>query len=405
MNTFQIAFRNLRRNRTRTSISIATIGIATAVLILSNALTLGMVDDASRNVIDLGVGEAQVHAPGYLVEQSIHDSLKDPDAVLARARERGVAAAPRALAGGLLAAGDKSAGLRFWGIDPAAERELGKLPRHLRSGQFLPDTPDRRVVLGGGLARALAVGVGAEVAMVVQGLDGSVSTELLRVSGVLDNVGEAIDRGTALIDRRDFEQIFSAPGKVHEIALSTHGRMSADDLVATMSGASPGAEVKSWRALKPAVASVVDIWEGSTLILAVIFFLAAGLGVLNTMLMASYERIPEFGTIKALGATPGRIVRDVAAEAFVLAALSTALGAALGTGLAWLAETRGLDLSVLGTRFSFSGVTLQSVWRAKLTPSGVYGPVVLMLGVAVAAALYPAIKAARLDPVKALVHV
>ena len=149
----------------------------------------------------------------------------------------------------------------------------------------------------------------------------------------------------------------------------------------------------------------VTTYAGMTLIFEFIFFLAAGLGVLNTMLMATYERIPEFGLIKAIGASPGRVVADVLSEALVLGVAASLIGGPTGTLIAWYLARHPLDLSGFAEGFNTSGVALSTDWGAVVTLPGTLVPVVFLWLVVLLAALYPAVKAARLDPVEALAHV
>jgi ABC-type antimicrobial peptide transport system permease subunit len=144
----------------------------------------------------------------------------------------------------------------------------------------------------------------------------------------------------------------------------------------------------------------VSLW-----IFGSIFLVAAGLGVMNTMLMATYERTREFGVLKALGTSPWRIVRDVAVEALVLAVVGTALGAAVGAAGALVLERHGIDTSALAGGVSIAGVAFDPVWRAALRAGALPAPVVAMWAVSVVASLYPAVLAARLEPVRAMQHV
>jgi len=95
----------------------------------------------------------------------------------------------------------------------------------------------------------------------------------------------------------------------------------------------------------------------------------------------------------------------VVAEALMLGLVSTALGAVVGIAMAFYAQARGLDISLFAGSVSFSGVAMDSTWKAKVTPLTLLQPILTMLTMSVLSALYPAIKAARLDPIRALVHV
>ena len=147
------------------------------------------------------------------------------------------------------------------------------------------------------------------------------------------------------------------------------------------------------------------MFDAGLWIYGMIFFLAAGLGVMNTMLMAIFERRREFGVLKALGTSPLQIVRDVALEALLLGLFSTILGALLGVAGAIYLRDVGLDLSMVRggeIPLAFAGVAFDPVWRGVLDLGVVLKPLVGMWVICVLAAIYPAAKAARLDPVRAM---
>jgi ABC-type lipoprotein release transport system permease subunit len=401
VNSLRYGWRNLWRNRARTLITLAAAAFSTAVLIASFALMDGLVAHAVSNITNLDVGEVQVHAPGYLTDRSMYESLTNPADLLAATRQHGVDAAPRVLGDGLIALGNKSVGAQIWGIMPARERAAFTLAQHVADGRFLPDAPAHLIVLGRQLAQSLDARVGSEVVLVVQAADGSLGNELFTVAGVLQRADEAVGNA-ALMHAADFADLFVSGDRVHEIALNTHGRISLNALAALMTTAAPRADVRTWRQLMPAFSDMLALFDGFIWVFGLIFGLAAGLGVMNTMLMATHERVREFGLIKALGGTPAGIVRDVAAEALLLATVATLLGVALGLGGALYLEQSGIDTSRWAGTFSMGGVAFDPVWRASITPRSVVVPIVVMLAAAIVPALYPAAIAARLDPVRAM---
>jgi ABC-type lipoprotein release transport system permease subunit len=362
----------------------------------------GLMQHAVSNATNLVVGEVQVHAQGYLADHSIYKALNEPDLILRAAKQKNVAAAPRRYGYGLVAVGTKSAGARFWGVEPASERTTFDMAQHLQEGRFLSETTQRGVVLGQKLARSLQAQIGSEIVVVVQAADGSLGNDLYTVTGILKAAGDSIDRNAALIHAADFVELFVSGERIHEIALNSRGMVSPEGLTALLSIAAPEEEIKSWRELMPEVSDMVNLFDAFIWIFGLIFLLAAGMGVMNTMLMATYERIREFGILKALGATPWGIIRDVAAEALVLAALGTVLGTILGLAGSYYLQEVGLDLSIFAGTYSVGGVAFDPIWRATISPKMVYIPVILMLIIGLVASLYPAALAARLDPVKAM---
>jgi len=402
VNSLQYGWRNLWRNTRRTCITLAAVCLSTAILMASYGLMDGLMQHAVSNATNLVVGEVQVHAQGYLADHSIYKALNEPDLILRAAKQKNIAAAPRRYGYGLVVVGTKSAGARFWGVEPASERTTFDLAQHLQEGRFLSETTQRGVVLGQKLARSLQAQIGSEIVVVVQAADGSLGNDLYAVTGILKAAGDSIDRNAALIHAADFVELFVSGERIHEVALNSRGMASPEGLAALLSIAAPEEEIKSWRQLMPEVSDMVNLFDAFIWIFGLIFLLAAGMGVMNTMLMATYERIREFGILKALGATPWGIIRDVAAEALMLAALGTVLGTILGLAGSYYLQEVGLDLSIFAGTYSVGGVAFDPIWKATISPKMVFIPVVLMLIIGLLASLYPAALAARLDPVKAI---
>lgn len=403
MIVFAAAWRNLWRNRRRTAITLGAVTSSTVAVIVFAGLLRGMIASMVGNITNLSVGEVQIHAPGYVEDREIYASIEGAPGILAAAAARGIPAAARSYGYGLVAHGTKSAGARFEGVDPAREREVFDLARHVDpGGAFLAETAGHGMVLGRKLARSLGVTVGSEIVVVVQASDGSLGNDLFTVTGILQSIGGEIDRGAAIVHRDDFETLFVSGGRVHEIAANTRGRVPLEDLRRQLAALAPGEEVRTWRQLKPIWADLVTIMGSITWVISAILFLAAGLGVMNTMLMAANERVREFGVLKALGASSSRIARDVAAEAGMLAAVAMLVGGTLGAAATSALAVHGIDTAAFAGEFSIGGLAFDPVWRPVLHPSDLVAPLLWLWVATLAAALYPAALAARLEPVEAL---
>ncbi|MFH1276887.1 MAG: FtsX-like permease family protein [Candidatus Eisenbacteria bacterium] len=402
MTLLRHAWLNLWRNRKRTGITLAAIALNTAILVAAYSLMDGLFQRAVSYATDLIVGEGQVHAPGYRKDRSVYKSIESPETVLARAEKEGIGAVARSYVYGLASTGSKSAGALFWGVDPARERRVFDLAGHVDQGSFLGDKATGRIVLGRKLANSLHARIGSEIVVILQAADGSLGNDLYTVAGILKASGEGFDRSAAILHIDDLQEIAVLGGRIHEIALNTRGKRTPGEIGEAIAPALGGAEFRTWRDILPTLSDMVNLSGVAMWIFGAIFMLAGALGVMNTMLMATYERFREFGILKAIGTTPARIMRDVAAEALVLVLVSTALGAAIGLAGAWYLKVVGIDTSSWGPTLSAAGVAFDPVWRAAISFGGVAGPVVIMWVVCVAAALYPASIAARLDPAEAI---
>ncbi|NCA82414.1 MAG: FtsX-like permease family protein [Opitutae bacterium] len=209
-----------------------------------------------------------------------------------------------------------------------------------------------------------------------------------------------------MIHRADFGRLFVTENRVHEIALHGRDRHAPQDMAEMLREKHPGVDVRAWPELSPHFASFMEYLRRVAWLYAFIFAWVAGLGITSTMLMATFDRTWEFGMLKALGATPFRIVRDVATESLLLALLSTLAGMAGGCAVLWIFQERGIDLSpFIQGAVSISGVAFDPVLRPAISWAVLLPPVVIMWITALAASLYPAVKAARIHPVRAMAQV
>ncbi len=403
--TVQYSWRNLWRNPRRTLITITALALNTAVLILTFALVEGYVRGAVASATTLVVGEAQVHAKGYLEDHSLYKTIENPDAIVKAANDHGIDSVERVYGYGLVSVGNKSAGAMYWGVDPRREESTFNLASHMLEGTFLGGDQQVGIVLGRKLARSLNASIGDEIIAVVQAADGSLGNEIYHVAGILKSAGEAIDRSAAILYDADFRELFVMPEGMHEIALNSHGRIQPEQFTAKIGASLGNAELKTWRELLPAFSDLLNMSSSGTVIVSIIFYLAAGLGIMNTMLMATYDRIREFGILKALGATPNHIIANVLTEAFLMSFVATVFGLILGAAGSYYFEIVGINTAKFAGETSFAGVAFDPIWRAALTSASLYQPVIAMWIICILASLYPATVAARLEPVKAMNHV
>ena len=402
MKLVKISWRNLWRNSTRTNVTITAVALCIAILIIFQSLIIGLIGKAVYNTTNLVVGEVQIHAAGYLDDRSIYKSLKNVEEIRAVAKENNIGIVERSYGFGLISSGTKSAGTQFWGIDPESELKYFDFANHIDEGNFLTKTSLKKVVLGNKLARSLAAELGTELVIFVQGADGSLGNELFYVTGILGNVADNIDRGAAIILRDDFDILFSTNNHIHEIALNSKGKLEAEEIQKLMSAKAAGVAVETWKELMPTIAIMTEKMSVFMLtIFSLIFTIAASLGVMNTLVMSTYDRMKEFGIIRAIGATPWLIIRQVSLEAILLTFLASIIGTVIGLSIAMYLQVYGIDISGKGN-LAIGGIVFDPIWRASVSLKSVFLPVVLMMLTSIVASIYPASIAARIKPVEAI---
>ncbi len=404
MKSLTMAWRNVWRNSRRTLAAIAATSLGLWAMIVYSGMAAGYLGRMERHVLDVEMGDIQVHHAEYVKTPSLYDRIEDPDALLASLDEAGLPAAPRLLGSGLAAAGDSSAGVSLIGVDVERDGAVSLVGKSVTAGHWLDPSAPSEVVIGRKLAKMLNLDVGGELVVLSQAADGSTANDLYTVGGILGGVSDAVDRGGVYMVEDAFRELMVVPDGTHEIIVR---RTPSGDLDATANQVrawAPELETKTWRELKPTLASMLDSAAGGMAAMFVIVYAAIGIVILNAMLMAVFERVREFGVLKAIGVSP----RGVLALIYLETVIQTGIAIVIGIGLAipanWYMTTKGLDLSASMGGLSVMGTTMDPVWRSAVTVDTYVQPTVALVIIVLIAVTYPALRAAFIKPITAMRH-
>ncbi len=406
MNIVSWAIRNIWRTRHRSGVIISAMAFAGFIMIFYATLMEGLLQTTEKNAIAMETGQFQVHAKGYRDDPDLYKRVADEQEILAAIKQKGFKASPRLYGFGLAAAGASSAGVMMRGVHIELEKEVTEIHNHLLSGSWLSEIDPAGVVIGRRLARVLGVKTGSEVVIVSQAADGSMANELYIVRGILKSVGEGIDRGGFFMLGKVFRQLMVLPEGVHEIAIRHPAEViDLDANTAVLSSLMPGLEVMNWRQLMPVVARILDISRFSLLLMLFITYTAVGILTLNSMLMGVFERIKEFGIIKALGVPPWQIFTLITMETVIQALIASFLALITAVPLSIYCETHPVDLtSLASTSASIAGIALDPLWYCRVSVESVLTPVLVLFVVSMVSIIYPAGKAALIRPLQAIYH-
>ena len=378
-------------------------GFAGMIMILYASLMEGLFISTERNALSMNLGEMQIHAKGYRDDPDLYTQVATHQSIIDQLRQQGFIAAPRLYGFALAAAGTSSAGVQLRGIDIKQEAEVTQIHKHLLKGEWLLETDQHGVVLGRKLARTLAVGIGDELVLVGQAADGAMANDLFRVRGILKSVGEEIDRGGFYMLDSSFRSLMGLPEGVHEIVIQRQDRLQDIELARqTVANLFPEYEVMHWRQLQPLIAEILDLTDVNIYIMLVITYVAVAMVVLNAMLMSVFERIREFGVMKAIGFGPIQLFGLIYVETLIQLAIAICFATLAGVPLSFYFENHGIDLTQFISGMSIGGIAFDPYWRAELTNRAVMAPLVTLFIMGCIAVVYPAIKAALIQPVKAI---
>ncbi len=403
MGIFKMAWRNVGRNRRRSTVTVAAITLALWVSVVYTGLLQGLLADMETGITELEIGDVQIHTLDYLSKPSIYELVDDVDRLIPALEQAGFRASPRLVGASLVAAEESSAGAQLRGVDVALDAAVSQISQRVTEGQWLDPADPRGVVVGYRLAGALGLSVGDELIALSQATDGSMANDLFSVRGILSIVGDSVDRSGVFLNEAMFREFYVLPTGAHEIIVRRPAGVDLAVAADTVRELAPGLDAQSWRELLPTLAIYFDTASQAQWIVSVIIYIVIAILILNAMLMAVFERIREFGVLKALGVEPGRVMSLIFVESGLQTGIAIAVGLIFAAPALWFMVQVGIDMGALsGT--TIIGMTFGSTWNATVTPITVVAPVLVLVVLVGLAVIYPARKAARISPVEAMRH-
>ena len=403
----QIAWRNVWRNPRRTAVIVIAVVIGIWSMIFLGALMRGIIRGMIDNGIDTLTGHIQIHQRLYPDDPSIDNRIADPEAidrVLDRRLPAGSRWAARVRVSAVVNTARHNTGVTLVGIDPDREAGVSFIGSAVTEGRYLDATDANAILVGRALAERFETGLGRKLILMSQDSNGRIASRAYRIRGIFQSEMEATEKQFVFVTRSSAQAMLAMGPAVSEIAIrlpdGDTARQTARMLGAQLSGRD--LSVRSWQAALPLLQTYLNLYDSFIQIWFVVVFVAMGFGILNTTLMAVFERMREFGLLKALGMRPWRIVRGILTEALFILLVGMGIGNLLGLVSCWALSFHGIDLSALAEGVAYAGmsrvifpvVLLKDLLGANL--------VVLLLGLLVC--LYPAVKAARFTPVEAMRH-
>jgi ABC-type lipoprotein release transport system permease subunit len=400
-----LAWRNLWRNHRRTFIMLGAISIGAWAMIFMTALTQGMVNEMIRDGISALPGHVQVHHPDYRDDPTITNLLPESDAdIAATFAPAGFNAwSSRIKVPAVITSEYDSRGVTLLGIDPAAERGMIFVDYDEVEGRFLESVDDRGVVIGHKLADTLETGVGKRIVLMSQDPDNDVADRGFRVVGLFYANVEAFEESYVFAGKQTIQTMLRVGDKVTEIVvLGDHYRDVEAEYSRVVELAGDNVEVLRWTELDTYLGTMLAVMDGFVLIWVVVIFLALSFGLVNTLVMAVFERVREIGLMLALGMKPGNILGQILIESMLL----LIIGLGIGNLLAWLTIKpleSGIDISIVAEGMAMMGASSMLYPQLRMEDVVLANVVVLILGFL--ASLSPAWRASRYEPIEAITKV
>ncbi len=398
-----LSWRNVWRNKLRSSVIILATTLGICAGIFSAAFYKGMTDQRIEKAINNELSHIQIHNPEFGNSNEIHDYISNADELNKEiSLLPGVAGVSnRIVIFSMVSSAETGSGVKIVGINPEQEKVTTGLHSELIEGNYFEEKRKNQVLIGHKLAEKLNVKLNSKVVITLLDVDNNITYGAFRVVGIFKTVNTTFDEGNIFVRKSDISKLINLPPDAcHEIAILAKNNNDVESIQSKIEDIVPKLEVKSWLELSPEMRYMSEAMNITMYIFIGIILLALLFGIVNTMLMVVLERVKEIGMLMAVGMNKVRIFLMILLETIFLSITGGLLGILAGTLISKHFERTPIDLSMWMDGLSgmgFSPVVYTSVDYGSLV---IITLMVLFTGIL--AALYPAYRALQNDPSEAL---
>jgi len=404
----KIAWRNVWRQRRRTFLIAAAMGVIMSLLVLFDGVIVGFEQSIYGNAIQLLGGNIQIHAPDYSDQpgQKPLLPLANPDGIVqaAEANPNTVTAAKRIVTGGLVTNREGAFSVSIIGVETQKEANISPVAENISTGRYLnPDDGDM-IVIGQGLATAMDITVGDRITMAGGAVHDQTRQRTMTVVGIYDVGVPTVEKSTIYMSLAEAQNLFGLDGQVTEVVVSLEQIGQESPVVAQINKQMPGYEVETWVNSMPELKQTMDMKTSVMSVFGVIMIAIAAIGILNLLMMAVFERTREIGIVGALGLKPREITLMFLLEGILIGVIGAILGTILGLAFTGVLGIVGIDYSQFANLTEYTALITGKIYP-EIVPLKVFYHALTLAIIAALAALYPALEAARREPAEALHYV
>jgi ABC-type lipoprotein release transport system permease subunit len=397
----KIAFRDLGRNRRRSFFSALALAIGLALLLMMASFLEGEMSSAMDSTIRLQSGHLQIRAQSYDESKTSlkwEDLIENPAEVAGQVASLSVvkAASPRLYATGFAASRNRMMGVRIIGIDPLSEANA-PYREGLIDGGFL--TPDDRegILIGRPLAEKLGLSVGDQIQLSANTSGGGVIEQPFTIRGIYTTETDAFDTAAVFLPLGKAQAMTQTENHASNIFILLYDKEQTDSVAAALKSTSY--KVLTWTEINAFFIEFENFANSYMFILYLIVLAITATVIVNTLIMAVFERTREIGILAAIGMKGRRIMAMFLAETTLLAVGGIIMGLILGALIVAYFGRTGFYIADI---YSSTGLLMSNTVYPKLTSDNAINLSLLAFIITLLAGLYPAVMASRMEPVEAL---
>jgi putative ABC transport system permease protein len=400
---FQIAWRNIWRNKSRSLVVISSIiiGVWAGIFILSFAW--GMYKNNINESVYRQLSHIQIHHPTFGEENDSKFTITNTDEKLKQFQSNAQIASvsSRVISTGMITSPTTASGVKIYGINPASEVTQIRLNEYVREGAYFETGKENEILIGEKLAKKLKVKLKSKVVLTFTNTEAEIISGAFRIGGLYRSKNISLDEVNVYVQQEHLRELLELkPSESNEIAILVKDEEQLEAIKNYSRTVVSKGKIEDWKELSPELGMIIESFNLYTYIISGIILLALTFGIINTMLMSVLERIRELGMLMAIGLNKSKIFIMIMLETFYL----TVIGCPIGLLVGWLTVTvlgkTGINLSMFSeglASYGFSSIIYPALDQEK------YVIIVTMcLITAILSAIYPAYKALQLNPSEAI---
>jgi ABC-type lipoprotein release transport system permease subunit len=394
-----LAWRNLWRNPRRTLITLVVVAVGMWSILIFSVILQAWATSSREQALRVLTGEGLIHAAGYVDDPNVSHRLPEPDSALLRALNGSDVSTwtARVRVPAIIQSEYRTRATTLVGVLPSSETQISDLPSQVVQGRYLSAAGDGAIVIGADLAVRLKTRLGKRVILMAQAADGHLAERSFTIAGIFASTKPTEDE-FVFTGRNVAQKLLGVGSDVSEISFdAVDGRLP--DLVDALRHAAPRTDIKPWTEFSPLAYAIESLSQSYIAVWLLIMFVLMAIGIVNTQLMAVFERTREFGLLQALGMRPGIVLLQVSIESALLVGLGVFSGV-IATVLTLLPFRHGLDLGFLAAGAEMYGGSRVLYPQFDTFDAVRFSVIIWLLGIL--AALWPARRAAHTDPIVAM---
>jgi ABC-type lipoprotein release transport system permease subunit len=397
----KIAWRNIWRTPMRSLIVIGSIVMGIWAGIFVVAFSYGLNKQRTESSIKNAISHIQIHHPEYQKEYDSKFYLGEPDQLsnVLESDKSIESYAFRTLLNGMVSSPIKSNGVRIIGVNKNQEKELTSIYSGLVKGTYFESKRRNPILIGEALAEKLKVKLQSKVVLTFQDTENTIISGAFRVCGIYKTQYSKYDQGTVFIENKDLHRLLKSEN-FHQVALLCNSIDQVDSTYNNLKTNLPEYEVKDWKSIAPELAYADKIMESWLFLIMIIIMLALIFGIINTMLMAVFERRKELGMLMAIGMNRSKIFLLILIETLFLSLIGAPTGLVLGALTIKITSETGINLAFISK--GLENVGLGSVIYPQIESYFYLFITVMVFLFTLIAAIYPSRKALMLKPTEAI---